>query len=116
MKHASQSLTQTISYLKHCNSQLMTNRTALPTQVANQLINEIISIQAIELEHANEQITQLQRELRAVLLTLEAAANEEAHGVLATAMRRINHELNITPFSPSKLVVKNAKSDPVLAG
>ncbi|MGF1701179.1 hypothetical protein L4D09_12855 [Photobacterium makurazakiensis] len=115
MEQPSKSLSQTISYLKHCTTQLVVNRVAIPSEIINKRTNEIASIEYLELEQAGEQIVQLQKTLFRALHALDAKENEDVKESLIHAIKMVNSDLSI-PVSKSTKQVKNALSEPSLAG
>ena len=118
MEHPSQSLTQTLTYLRQCTSQLMSTHSATPDQLSLQRVTKIASIEAIELEHASKLINGIQKDLCRALQALENDQTDVAHAALRTAMSQLNHENKQriqTTYSP--LEAQHALgNDPALAG
>lgn len=115
MEQPSQSLSQTISYLKHCSSQLMTNRAISPASISAQRIHEIASIEYLELEHASKQITSIQKELFRAILALENDDKAVVKAALSAAIHQLNSDLTI-PTSKAEQKVEQVACDPALAG
>ena len=118
MEHLSQSLTQTMTYIKQCTSQLMATQGVVPNQVSMQRVTKIASIEAIELEHAAKQINGIQKELLRAMQALETNQVDVAHAALRNAMVQLNHEnQHQTAFHYSPLDAQHALArDPALAG
>jgi len=115
MEKPSQSLSQTISYLKHCSSQLMTNQALSPTSLSAQRVHEIASIEYLELEHAAKQVTSIQKELFRAILALENDDKAVVKEALSTAIHQINRELTVPAFKVDNKIDQVA-CDPALAG
>ncbi|WEM45760.1 hypothetical protein PTW35_22060 (plasmid) [Photobacterium sp. DA100] len=118
MDKPSQSLTQTLSYLKLCTSQIISSQLSVSQAGSAKHINDLISLESIELDHANEQVTELQKTLFRALHALEAGQSAMVHDALIDAIEQINHELTV----PKKKGLSNAcvgneeLSDPALVG
>ncbi|MDV5167533.1 hypothetical protein [Photobacterium rosenbergii] len=118
MDKPSQSLTQTLSYLKLCTSQIISSQLSVTQPSSARHINDLISLESIELDHANEQVIELQKVLFRALHALEAGQTDIVHNALIEGIKQINHELTV----PKKkhLAQTSGKeeilSDPALAG
>ena len=118
MDKPSQSLTQTLSYLKLCTSQIISSQLSVSQPGSVKHINDLISLESIELEHANEQVIELQKMLFRALHALEAGQTDVVHNALIEGIMQINHELTV-PKKKHLAQTKNnedALSDPALAG
>ncbi|KHT65318.1 hypothetical protein RJ45_01635 [Photobacterium gaetbulicola] len=118
MDKPSQSLTQTLSYLKLCTSQIISSQLSVSHSGSAKHINDLISLESIELDHANEQVTELQKTLFRALHSIEAGQSDVVHDALVDALRQINHELTVPKKKcSSKVSLSNEKlSDPALVG
>lgn len=119
MEHASRSLSQTLTYLKHCNSQLMANRAVMPNAVTIQRFNQIISIESIELEHANKQLSHIQKALLRALHAIDTDNTETVHQSLLDAIELLNSNVNIASQRQKLLTeerIQKVVSEPALAG
>ncbi|MBC7006523.1 hypothetical protein BIZ37_28615 [Photobacterium sp. BZF1] len=118
MDKPSQSLTQSLSYLKLCTSQVIASQLSAPKPGSAKHLNDLISLEAIELDNANEQILELQKTLFRALHALEAGQSDNVHDALIDGIALINHELTV----PNKKNISQPKSedevlsDPALAG
>lgn len=115
MEQPSQSLAQSISYLKHCSSQLMTSHTVSPLNISAQRIHEIASIEFLELEHASKQVNCIQKDLFRALIALENNEPDTLKDALTSAIHRVNSDLNI-PTVKAKEHIEELACDPALAG
>lgn len=115
MEQPSQSLSQSISYLKHCSSQLMTNRAISPLNTSTQRIQKIASIEYLELEHAAKQVTHIQKDLFRALIALESDDKVVIKAALTAAIHRLNSELAVPTVTIDRKVDQVA-CDPALAG
>ncbi|MCW8329422.1 hypothetical protein MD588_11445 [Photobacterium sp. SDRW27] len=115
MEQPSQSLSQSISYLKHCSSQLMTNRAVSPINISAQRIHEIASIEYLELEHASKQVSRIQKDLFRALLALDGDDKTIIKEALTAAIHRLNSELTVPTLDTNRKLDKVA-CDPALAG
>ncbi|PSW20239.1 hypothetical protein C9I98_09295 [Photobacterium sanctipauli] len=111
MEQPSKSLSQSVSYLKHCTSQLVANRVSMPSNIMNKRVNEIASIEYLELEHAEEQIVTMQKALFRALHALDANNNSEVKESLVQAIHLLNSELRIPTADDST----NKSNEPSLA-
>ncbi|MGF1723645.1 hypothetical protein [Photobacterium nomapromontoriensis] len=119
MEHASRSLSQTLTYLKHCNSQLMANRAVVPNAVTIQRFNQIISIESIELEHANKQLSHIQKMLFRALCAVDAGNTETVHQSLLDAIELLNSNVDIASQRQkirTEERMQQGVSEPALAG
>ena len=118
MDKPSQSLTQSLSYLKLCTSQVIASQLSAPKPGSAKHLNDLISLESIELDNANEQVLELQKTLFRALHALEAGQTDNVHDALIDGISLINHELTV----PNKKNISQPKtedevlSDPALAG
>ncbi|PSU36143.1 hypothetical protein [Photobacterium lutimaris] len=119
MDKASQSLSQTLSYLKLCSSQIIAQQLSVSSAGSAKQVNDLISLGSIELDYATKQVTELQKTLFRALHALEAGQTEVVHNALIEGIEQINHELTVPkkkhPTIHSK-AINEAAADPVLAG
>ncbi|WP_299013235.1 hypothetical protein [uncultured Photobacterium sp.] len=119
MEQPSQSLSQSISYLKHCSSQLMTNRDLSNLNASAQRIHEIASIEYLELEQASKQATRIQKELFRAVHALESDDKAIVKDALLTALQCLNNEVTIPQPTDEELheaKIAKVACDPALAG
>lgn len=114
MEQPSQSLAQSISYLKHCSSQLMTNQAISPLNASVQRIHEIASIEYLELEHVSKQISCIQKDLFRALIALENDDKAIIKEALTSAIHRLNSDLSVPAIEIQQHINETA-SDPALA-
>lgn len=118
MDKTAQSLSQTLSYLKLCSSQIISNQLSVSSSGSAKQVNDLISLGSIELDHANKQVEELQKTLFRALHALEAGQTDVVHNALIEGIKQINTELTV----PKKRLITHSKqkdeviSDHVLAG
>ncbi|ELR65779.1 hypothetical protein C942_00865 [Photobacterium marinum] len=119
MEQPSHSLSQSISYLKHCSSQLMTNRDLSNPNVSAQRIHEIASVEYLELEQASKQAAQIQKELFRAIHALDGDDKAAVKGALMNALQCLNNETTIPAPTEDELheaKIAQVACDPALAG
>ncbi|MCG7588387.1 hypothetical protein [Photobacterium sp. OFAV2-7] len=109
------SLSQTITYLKHCSSQLMTNRAISPASLSVQRIHEIASIEYLELDRASKQVTSIQKDLFRAIHALDGDDKAAVREALLDIIYQLNSEI-LVPASKDENKVDKLACDPALAG